>query len=81
MAKTKPSRFGQPGARRNIYADKPLWDYIEAKATEHYNRKMSPEAVELIEHGIRARDGEEALKLIQDARQAQVQQAKADDQQ
>lgn len=65
---TRPYKKDGTGERRNIYAYSGLMQYIDQQQAAKYNRGFSAEAVELLEMGIKARDGEKALKAVQESR-------------
>ena len=63
----KKPRYGERGARKNIYLDQPLLGYVEREAARK-KRPFAVEVVELLEQGIIKRDGREAFDAIEKER-------------
>ncbi len=59
------------GCTKSLSADRALIDYIQSGA-DAKKRNWSVEAVELLEHGIAARDGESGAKALVKNRSNQV---------
>lgn len=63
------------GRRRNLSADAPLLAYLDAQAKLSSATTFSKQVIELVEIGIRARDGGQAMADINTTREKLLNQA------